>query len=176
MKIARALGAVMVGAVAAVLGIAATRPQTFRVERAMNIDAPPQKIASFIRDFRRWAAWSPYEHRDPAMTRRLSGAGVGPGAVYEWEGNRSIGKGRMEIMEASDSAITIKLDFMKPFEAHNIAEFRFERSGDATRVTWAMHGPSPYITRLMGMFFSMDRMVGRDFETGLANLKRLAEA
>jgi hypothetical protein len=146
------------------------------VERATSIDAPPAKNAPLIRDFRRWSAWSPYEHRDPAKTRRLSGAETGAGAVYEWEGNRSIGKGRMEITDASDAAIRIKLDFMKPFEVHNIAEFTLEPIGAATRVTWAMHGPSPFMARLIGMFISMDRMVGRDFETGLANLKRLAEA
>jgi carbon monoxide dehydrogenase subunit G len=176
MRAGRAIAAVMAGVGAALLGVVATRPHTLRVERATTIEAPPDRIAPLISDFRNWTAWSPYEHRDPAMKRRLEGPPSGAGAIYEWEGDRSIGKGRMEITHVSPSAIVIKLDFIKPFEAHNTAEFTLAPSGDGTVVTWAMHGPSPFMTRLIGMFFSMDRMVGRDFETGLANLKRLAEA
>ena len=110
------------------------------------------------------------------MRRAHSGAASGPGAVYEWEGNRDIGKGRMEITEASPPArVTIKLDFVKPFEAHNIVEFTLEARGDSTTVTWALHGPMPYVSKLMSVFFSMERMVGADFEAGLASLKAVAE-
>ena len=167
---------IVVALVVALLGFAATRPNTFRVQRVKSIKAPPEKIFPLIADLHRWTAWSPYERKDPAMRRAHSGAASGPGAVYEWEGNRDIGKGRMEITEASPPArVTIKLDFVKPFEAHNIVEFTLEARGDSTTVTWALHGPMPYVSKLMSVFFSMERMVGADFEAGLASLKAVAE-
>jgi len=168
--------ALLVVLLAAVLVFAATKPDTFDVQRATNINAPPEKIFPLINDFHRWGAWSPYEKKDPAMKRTLSGAANGEGAVYEWEGDKNVGKGRMEITESSPPArITIKLDFVKPFEAHNIVEFTLKPRGDATNVTWVMHGPAPFISKVMQVFFNMDSMVGKDFETGLANLKAVAE-
>jgi uncharacterized protein YndB with AHSA1/START domain len=172
----KTIAIVAILALTGVLIFAATRPDTFRVERAASIKAPPEKIFALINDLRRWAAWSPYEKKDPAMKRTLSGAASGPGAVYEWDGNQEIGKGRMEITDSSPpSKITIRLDFVKPFEAHNVVEFTLRPQDDATRVTWAMHGPSPYISKLMGIFFSMDKMIGKDFEAGLVGLKTVAE-
>ena len=110
------------------------------------------------------------------MKRTHSGAASGKGAVYEWEGNSKVGKGRMEIVDTSPpSKVTVKLDFLKPFEGHNVAEFTLEPKGDSTNVTWAMHGPAPYISKLMAVFVSMDSMVGKDFEAGLANMKAAAE-
>jgi carbon monoxide dehydrogenase subunit G len=163
--------------VAAFLVFAVTRPDTFRVQRAASINAPPEKIFAHINDFHRWRAWSAYEEKDPAMKRTLSGAANGKGAVYEWEGNRDIGKGRMEITETSPpTKVTIALDFVRPFEAHNIVEFTLEPNGDSTRVTWAMHGPSPYAAKLMGIFVNLDSMIGKDFEIGLARLKTVAES
>jgi carbon monoxide dehydrogenase subunit G len=138
--------------------------------------APPEKIFAFINDFHSWGTWSPYEKKDPAMKRTVSGAASGKGAVYEWEGNKEIGKGRMEITETSPpSRVTIKLDFVKPFEAHNIVDFTLEANGDSTNVTWAIHGPSPFISKVIGIFCNMDRMIGKDFEAGLADLKTIAE-
>jgi uncharacterized protein YndB with AHSA1/START domain len=167
---------IVVVLIAAVLIYAATKPDTFRVQRSTSIKAPPEKIFSLINDFRSWNAWSPYEKKDPAMKRTLSDVANGKGAVYEWEGDKTVGKGRMEITESSPpSRVTIKLDFVKPFETHNIVEFTLEPKGDSTNVTWAMDGPSPYIAKLMGVFFNMDRMIGKDFETGLGNLKTVAE-
>ena len=161
---------------AAVLIFAATRPDTLRVQRATSIKAPPEKIFPLINDFDRWGAWSPYEKKDPAMKRSRSGAASGKGAVYAWEGNGEVGAGRMEIADTTaPSKVTINLDFVKPFEAHNVVDFTLEPKGDATSVTWAMHGPAPYISKLMGLFFNMDRMIGNDFEAGLANLKAIAE-
>lgn len=161
---------------AALLGFAATRPDTFRVQRATSVKAPPEKIFALINDFHSWDSWSPWEKMDPTMKRTHSGAANGKGAVYEWEGNNKVGKGRMEIMDTSPpSKVTIKLDFVKPFEGHNIAEFTLEAKGDSTNVTWAMYGPSPYIARVMGIFFNMDNLIGKDFETGLANIKTVAE-
>lgn len=162
--------------IAGLLIFAAMKPDTFRVERSAIIKAPPERIFPLINDFRRWGAWSPWEKMDPAMTRTHSGAASGKGSVYAWEGNDKVGKGRMEIVESSPpSKVTIKLDFLQPFEAHNTAEFTLEGRGDTTNVTWAMYGPSPYVTKLMTVFFSMDSMVGKDFEAGLANLKAAAE-
>ncbi len=166
----------LVLAIAAVLVYAATRPDTFRVERSAGIAAPPEKIFGLINDFRQWAAWSPWEGIDPALKRTYSGAASGKGAVYAWEGNSKVGAGRMEILEsAPGSKIAIKLDFFKPFEGHNTAEFTLEHKGEATTVNWAMFGPSPYMSKLMGLMVNMDRMIGGQFEQGLANLKSIAE-
>jgi hypothetical protein len=167
---------VVVVLLAALLGFAATKPDTFRVERATSIKAPPEKIFPLINDLRSWGAWSPWEKLDPTMKRTYSGAANGLGAVYEWEGDGKVGAGRMEITESSPSSrVILKLDFLKPFEAHNVAEYTLEAKGDSTNITWAMHGPSPFVSKVMQVFFSMDRMVGKDFETGLANLKAIAE-
>jgi uncharacterized protein YndB with AHSA1/START domain len=168
---------VAVGLVAALLVAAATKPDTFRVQRAARIKAPPEKIFPLINDLHRWRAWSPDEKKDPTMKRTLNDIASGKGAVYEWEGNKDVGKGRMEIADTSPpSKVVVKLDFVKPFEAHNIVEFTLEPNGDSTHVTWAIHGPSPYISKLMGIFINMDSMIGRDFEAGLANLKTVAES
>jgi hypothetical protein len=161
---------------AALLGFAATKPDTFRVRRATSIKAQPEKVFALINDFHQWTAWSPWEKLDPALKRAYSGAASGKGAVYEWEGNKKVGKGRMEITDApSPSKVTIKLDFLSPFEAHNTAEFALDAKAGSTDVTWAMYGPSPFIMKVMSLFVSMDRMVGKDFEAGLANLKAVAE-
>jgi hypothetical protein len=176
LKIVGAIAVVLIVAVAAVLVYAATKPNTFRVQRAASIKAPPEKIFALINDLRGWGAWSPYEKKDPAMKRTHSGAPYGKGAIYEWDGDRNVGKGRMEITDISaPSKIVIKLDFFSPFEAHNTATFTMEPKGDATNVTWAMDGPAPYIAKIVHVFINMDKMVGDDFETGLANLKALAE-
>lgn len=160
----------------ALLGYAATRPDTFRVERSTSINAPPEKIFPLINDLNRWGAWSPFEKKDPAMKRTLSGAPNGKGAVYAWEGNKEIGKGRMEITESDPpSRVTMKLDFVEPFEAHNVVDFTLARQGDSTIVTWAIHGPSPFISKVIGIFCNMDKMIGKDFENGLASLKSAAE-
>ncbi|HEY8021999.1 MAG TPA: SRPBCC family protein [Thermoanaerobaculia bacterium] len=162
--------------IVALLIYAATRPDSFRVERSTSIKAPPEKIYALIDDFRGWGAWSPWEKLDPAMKRTYSGAAQGKGAVYEWSGNSKVGSGRMEITGTSaPSQVTIQLDFLQPFEAHNVADFTLEPLGDATRVTWAMHGASPFMAKLMGVFVNMDKVIGKDFETGLANMKAAAE-
>src|SRR4029453_8809264 len=159
-------------AIAIVLILAATRPDTFSVQRAPTIKAPPERIFPLINDFHQWASWSPYENKDPAMKRSFGGAASGRGAVYAWEGNKNVGSGRMEIMDASaPSKIVIKLDFFTPFEGHNTAEFTMLPQGDATNITWLMHGPLPLMGKIMHVFINMDNMIGKDFEAGLANLK-----
>jgi carbon monoxide dehydrogenase subunit G len=167
---------VVVALIAGVLIFAATKPDIFRVQRAASIKAPPEKIFALINDFHRWDAWSPWEKKDPAMKRTYGGATSGKGAVYAWEGNKDVGQGRMEIAESSPpSKLTLKLDFVKPFEAHNIVAFTLEPRGDATNVTWAMQGDTPYFAKIIHVFINMDDMVGKDFESGLAKLKAAAE-
>jgi uncharacterized protein YndB with AHSA1/START domain len=170
------IGIVIAIVIAAVLIFAATKPDTFRVQRAASINAPPEKVFALVSDFRRWDAWSPWEKKDPAMKRTFGPATSGKGAVYAWEGNKEVGQGRMEIAEAvPPSKVAIKLDFSKPFEAHNLVEFTLEPTGDATNVTWAMRGDTPYFAKIIHVFLDVDSMVGKDFETGLANLKAAAE-
>lgn len=167
---------VVLALIAVLLIYAATRPDTFRVERTARIQAPADKIHPLIDDFHRWSTWSPYEKLEPDMKRTFGGAPAGKGATYAWEGKDKAGAGRMEITESTPaSKVAIKLDFIKPFEGHNVAEFTLQPQGDATQVTWAMYGPSPYMAKLMGIFFNMDTMIGKDFEVGLANLKTATE-
>ena len=162
-------------AVAVIVAFAVTRPDSFRVERSTTVKAPPEKVFALINDFHQWGAWSPWEKIDADLKRTYSGATSGVGAFYGWEGQKT-GDGRMEILESSPSSkIKIKLDFFKPFEAHNTAEFSVQAKGDLTDVSWAMYGPSPFMAKVMGVFMSMDSMVGKDFETGLANMKAAAE-
>jgi uncharacterized protein YndB with AHSA1/START domain len=176
MTITVTIAIVVIVLVGIVLALAANRPNEFAVQRAVRIRATPERIFPHIADFHRWAAWSPWEKLDPAMRRTHSGAPTGPGSVYEWEGNSKVGTGRMEILQLTPpTSATVKLDFLKPFEAHNTAAFTLVPSGDGTDVTWKMYGPSPFVTKVMGVFFNMDDMVGKDFERGLANLKSVAE-
>jgi len=161
--------------VAGVVLFAATRPDNFRVERLTQVSAPPEKILSFINDFHQWSVWSPYEKLDPAMKRTYEGQQAGKGAVYEWNGNSKAGQGRMEIVEAAATATVIQLDFVKPFKAHNIARFTAQPRGDGTVLSWSMEGPASFMYKLFGLFINMDRLIGNDFESGLASLKTAAE-
>jgi hypothetical protein len=163
-------------AIAMILILAAIKPATFSVQRATTVKAPPERIFPLINDFHQWGSWSPYETKDPAMKRSYSGAADGRGAVYGWEGNKNVGSGRMEIMDASvASKIVIKLDFFTPFEGHNTAEFTMLPQGDGTNLTWLMHGPASFMSKVMQVFINLDNLIGKDFEIGLANLKRLTE-
>lgn len=167
---------VVVVAVVVVLVLAASRPDSFRVERTALIQAPPEKVYALIEDFHVWPQWSPFEKLDPDMKRTFSGAEKGQGAVYAWAGNSKAGEGSMKIVETTPATrVTIALDFLKPFKASNTAEFTLLPRDGGTEVTWAMYGPSPFVTKIIHLFFSMDGMVGKDFEAGLANLKRLSE-
>jgi uncharacterized protein YndB with AHSA1/START domain len=175
-EITAIIAAALAIAIAIVLILAAAQPATFSVRRATTVEAPAEKIFPLINDFHQWESWSPYENKDPAMKRTYSGAASGRGAVYAWDGNKNVGSGRMEILETSvPSKVVIKLDFITPFEGHNTAEFTMLPQGDATNLTWAMHGPTPFMMKVMHVFINMDRMIGKDFEAGLANLKLLTE-
>jgi uncharacterized protein YndB with AHSA1/START domain len=167
---------VLLVAIVGVLGFAATKPDTFRVERKMTIAAPPEAVFAMIEDFHRWNEWSPWEKLDPNMTRTHSGPAKGVGARYAWSGNSDVGQGSMEITEATPATkIVFKLDFIAPFEAHNTGEFVLTPKDGGTEIVWSMYGPSTYMTKLMDTLMSMDKMVGKDFETGLANMKAAAE-
>src|SRR6266566_4653119 len=168
LEIIAIIAIVLVVAIAIILILAATKPDRFSFQRATTVKAPPERIFLLINDFHQWGTWSPYENKDPAMKRTFSGAASGNGAVYAWDGNNNVGSGRMEILDASaPSKIVIKLDFFKPFEGHNTAEFTMLPQGDATTLTWRMHGPAPFMSRLMQVFMNLDRMIGKDFEVGL---------
>jgi len=159
----------------ALLLFATTRPDTFQVERAATVAASPEAIYPLLDDFHAWARWSPWEQLDPAMTRSFSGPEAGIGAVYAWKGNSKVGEGRMEITEAAPSSrLVIALDFLAPFETHNTTTFTLEPRGDSTLVTWTMAGTSPYLGKVMGLFFDMDKAIGTDFEKGLMGLAAAA--
>jgi hypothetical protein len=170
------IAVVLAVGIVVVLALAATKPDSFRVERSLAVKAPADVIYPLIANFHFWNGWSPYEGRDPAMKRTFGGTDQGKGATYAWDGNNNVGAGRMEILEANTpSKIRIKLDFERPFEGHNTAEFTFAPQGDATLVTWAMYGPAPFMSKLMQVFMNFDNMIGKDFEAGLASLKKLTE-
>ena len=162
--------------IVAVLLYAATRPNSFSVQRSTRINASAQAVWPLLTDFHRWPEWSPWEKLDPAMQRTHSGSAQGVGAIYEWNGNNKVGAGRMEITNAeAHSKVNMKLDFLRPFKSSNVAEYALVSQGGGTDVTWTMSGPATFITKLMGVFVSMDKMVGKDFEEGLAKMKTVAE-
>ena len=168
--------AAIVVAVLALLGFASRKPDTFNVERVALIKAPPEKIFSLLNDYRNWLVWSPYETKDPAMKRTFSGAVAGKGAVYDFEGNSQVGSGRLEITDTAPPAqLQITLDMIRPMAGHNIINFTLVSEGEATRVTWAMHGATPLAAKVVGVIFDMDKMIGGDFDTGLAKLTAWAE-
>lgn len=149
---------------------------TYTVTRSATIDAPPERVYAHVIDFHKWGEWSPWDELDPGMEKTYSGPDAGVGARYAWSGNRKVGEGRMEITDASEqSAITIALEFLKPFEASNTTTFTLRPEGGGTNVTWAMTGRKTFMTKVMGLFKSMDKMVGPDFEKGLRRLKAVAE-
>jgi hypothetical protein len=147
----------------------------FRIARSATIAAPPERIAPYIQDFRAWEKWSPYEKLDPRMKKTFSGAERGVGASYAWEGNSKAGAGSMTITAATLQTISIALNFTKPMRSENTAEFTLEPSGAGTRVTWTMTGPKTLMTKVVGVFMNMDKMIGQAFEEGLGSLKDLAE-
>jgi uncharacterized protein YndB with AHSA1/START domain len=167
---------IIVVAVLAVLGFAASKPGSFSVVRTTNIKAPPEKVLALINDFREWPKWSPWEKLDPAMTRTLSGPVSGTGAVYEWTGNKKVGQGRMEILGVSDQQVDIDLEFMSPWKARNKTVFALTPKDGGTAVDWTMSGSSPFMFKLMGLVMNMDAMIGKDFEKGLAAMKSAAES
>lgn len=171
-KIAIAVAVIVFG----ILGYAASKPDTFSLQRTIVIKAPPEKIMPLISDFHNWVSWSPWEGLDPKMERTFSGAPNGKGAVYGWKGNSDVGQGRMEIIEfQAPTRVVTKLDFIDPIESNNVNEFVLTPQADGTLVTWIMSGPMPFMFKVMNVFKSMDGMIGPDFEKGLAKMKTVAE-
>lgn len=161
---------------AAVLLFAATRPGSFEVQRTTSVRAPADKIYPLIQDMRQFNSWNPYNQKDPNAKGSYSGPAAGPGARYAFEGNKDMGKGSLEITDVqAPSRVAMRLRMVEPFAGENDVEFKLSPRGDGTDVTWAMRGASPYLAKLAGLFFDMDQMIGRDFETGLQSLKSKAE-
>lgn len=157
--------------------VIAMRPSQFHVERSATIAAPAENIFARVDDLRAWSSWSPWEKKDPHMKRTFGGPPAGIGATYSWAGDKNVGEGRMTIERSErPSLIEIKLEFYKPFAETNVARFSFVTAGDATRVTWSMDGRYNFLTKAVSMVMDMDKMVGNDFEAGLAALKAEAEA
>jgi hypothetical protein len=172
--LAYVVGILLVAAIG-IVAFAAMQPGAFRYERSAVIAAPPEKIIAIVTDFKRNGEWSPWEKLDPAMKRTYSGAPAGVGAVYEWDGNDDAGAGRQEIVSVDPDRVHMKIAFLRPMQANNAIDFDFAPEGDATKVTWSLHGENPLIARIFTMFMDVDAMVGKDFEKGLANLKAAAE-
>jgi uncharacterized protein YndB with AHSA1/START domain len=162
--------------IAAVLIYAATRPDDFEVRRETDIVAPPQKVFALLNDFGQWVKWSPWEKMDLSMQKTFSGAATGKGSIYQWKGNKKVGEGRMEILDSTpSSSVNIDLQFMAPFKAHNQTLFTLSPRNGTTHVNWSMTGKKNFVMKLMGVFMDMDKMVGKDFEAGLASMKAEAE-
>ncbi|MCE3242134.1 MAG: hypothetical protein K0Q83_2641 [Deltaproteobacteria bacterium] len=158
-------------------GIVARRRSEFRVARTAKMRAPASAIFAQVNDFRNWEAWNPWGKLDPAMKQTYQGAPAGTGAVYTWNGNKEVGEGRMTISESRpNDLIRINLEFFRPFAARNIAEFTFRPEGDQTAVTWSMSGKNNFMAKAIHLFMNMDKMIGIQFEQGLAQMKSVVEA
>lgn len=162
-------------AVAGVLIAAAYRPDTFRVERSVRIAAAPERIHPLINDLRQFNVWNPFNKKDPQIQGTYRGPATGPGSAYDFKGNKEVGAGTVSIVETAPQKVTMALDMAEPLEAHNTVVFSLVPQGTQTEVTWSMQGRTPYIGKLLHMVFDMDKMVGGAFESGLADLKAIAE-
>jgi len=173
-EILRNIALVLLAALLLLLIYAATRPDSFSISRSTRIQAPPDRVWALIQDLKGFNRWNPWERKDPGKGE-YGATTAGPGASYAWKSDK-LGAGSMTVTAATPGRqVTLRLDFLAPMKATNIAEFTLQPEGDGTQVTWAMSGQNNYLSKLMQVFFSMDRMVGDDFAAGLANLKSLAE-
>jgi uncharacterized protein YndB with AHSA1/START domain len=167
---------IILALIAAVLLYAAMQPDAFEVRREADIAAPPQRVFNYLNDFGQWAKWSPWEKMDLAMQKTFTGSSSGKGSVYQWKGNKKVGEGRMEILDSvPSSSVKIDLQFIAPFKAHNQTLFTLTPKDNGTHVSWAMSGKKAFMMKLMGLAMNMDKLVGKDFEAGLATLKVEAE-
>jgi hypothetical protein len=157
--------------------VIALQPAHYTVERSATMNAPAGAVFAQVNDFHRWNAWSPWAKLDPSMKQAFEGAPAGPGAIYTWAGNKDVGEGRMTITDSHpNDLVKIKLEFIKPFTATNATDFTFKPQGNQTTVTWTMSGDKNFIAKAFGIFMNMDKMVGGDFEKGLAQMKLIVEA
>jgi uncharacterized protein YndB with AHSA1/START domain len=176
-KILIGVAAAVVLVVGVLAALVAMQPSEFRIERSATIAAPAPAVFAQVNDFHNWEAWSPWAKLDPAAKNSFEGAPAGKGAAFSWAGNSKVGEGRMTITESRPSELVrIKLEFLKPFEATNTAEFTFKPEGERTAVTWSMYGHNNFIGRAIGLFVNMDKALGGEFEKGLASMKSVAEA
>lgn len=176
-KVLLAILGIFVAAIAIILGLAATKPATFRVERKAEIAAPAGIVFANLNDFHRWGAWSPWEHLDPKMTREFSGPDQGVGAAYAWRGDDNVGKGRMSIERSEpDRLVGIRLEFIEPMAATNYTTFELKPANAGTEVSWVMTGENTFFSKIMCVFVELDSMIGPDFERGLAQLKTVSQA
>jgi hypothetical protein len=167
---------VIAAVIVLLVAVVATRPSDFRVTRSTAISALPAVVFAQVNDFHNWDGWSPWARMDPEMKATYAGPAAGTGAVYSWVGNNKVGEGRMTIMESHPSdLVRIKLEFIKPFAATNTAEFTFQPQGNQTTVTWNMTGKKNFMTKAMGLVMNMDKMIGGQFDQGLAQMKSVAE-
>jgi uncharacterized protein YndB with AHSA1/START domain len=172
-KLLLAMAAVLV----TFLGFVATRPDAYRVERSSEIAAPATAVFAAVSDFKNFPEWSPWETRDPNMKRTLSTPSAGAGATYAWEGNKDVGKGKMTFTEVTAPArVREKLEFLEPFPSVADVAFDLSAAAGGTKITWAMEGKHTFVGKIFGLFMDMDKMIGKDFEEGLANLKRVVES
>ncbi|GMV91074.1 MAG: hypothetical protein AMXMBFR82_08520 [Candidatus Hydrogenedentota bacterium] len=177
LKVLLVVAAVLVVAVVVLAIVISTRPSEFRVSRSATIAAPPSIVFAQVNDFHKWEAWNPWGKLDPHMTSTYEGPDQGPGAKYAWVGDKNVGEGRMTIEESQpNERIQIRLEFLKPMKATNTAEFTFQPEGDRTNVTWTMHGENNFMGKAVGLFMDMDKMIGDNFEKGLADMKAIAES
>jgi hypothetical protein len=160
---------------AGILVFASRKPDKFEIKRAATINAAAEKILPYLNDLRAHTQWSPFE-KDPNMKRVHRGALLGKGSVYEWDGNREVGAGRVTIVETTATRVICDLEMTRPFKCRNMIEYTLEPAGNGTTVTWAMRGPQPFIGKIMSLFIDCEKMCGDQFEIGLAKLKTLAEA
>ncbi|HEY0823813.1 MAG TPA: SRPBCC family protein [Ramlibacter sp.] len=172
----KTIALVAAAGIAVLLLYAASRPDSFRVARSAVVNAPPEKLHALINDLHQFNTWNPYERKDPQIRGEYRGPAAGPGAAYHFQGNKDVGRGSLQILESAPRKVTMQLHMIEPFEGRNTVEFTLDPASTGTQVTWAMNGASPFIARLVGIFMDMDRMIGRDFEAGLAALKQRAES
>ena len=161
--------------VAVLLVAASFRPDTFRVQRSVRIAAPAAAVHPLINNLAQMNSWSPFVKRDPNLKGSYRGPSAGAGAGYDFQGNREVGSGSLDILASAPEKVTLRLHMREPMEGVNTVEFLLVPQGDTTEVTWAMHGPTPYVSKLLGMVMDMDKMIGGAFESGLAELKQRAE-
>lgn len=170
------IGIVVIVLIIALLIAVATRPDTFSIQRSTNISAPPGLVFGYLNDFHRWTEWSPWEKLDPDMKRTHSGAPSGVGATYAWSGNSKAGEGSMTIRDSKPGErVLLDLNFLKPFKSSNVTEFALTPTESGTDVVWTMSGKHNTATKAFSLIQSMDKIVGKDFEQGLANLKSVSE-
>ena len=167
---------VIVGLLAALACVIAVQPPEYQVTRSATIQAPANVVFDQINDFHKWEAWSPWGKLDPAMKTTYTGPAAGTGASYAWVGNKDVGEGRMTILESRPTEfVRIRLEFIAPFASVANTEFSVKPEGNSVAVTWMMSGEKNFLSKAMGLVQSMDKMIGPDFERGLAQLKSVAE-